>query len=139
MNYDLLIQAHAPTTLDAFVEELGGILGCGPFEERESSQYAEGRYFRCLVLGLEVTVGASDHVGYEDYAFWITVGSEVYIPGDRSFLNSLEDCLARRLALEGYAVVRVGQASAPSVKAVHYRRNPDPEAPFQERVLTAEH
>lgn len=138
MNYDLLIQSHASSTLDAFVEELGGVLGCGPFEERESSQYVEGRYFRCLVLGLEVAVAASDHVGYEDYAFWITVYPEVYVPGDRSFLHSLEDCLARRLALEGYPVVRVGQSSAASVKAVHYRRNADPEAAFQERVLTEE-
>ena len=60
---DLLIKKTEGQLLDAFVGALRDFLGCDRWEERESVNYVEARYFRCSVLGLEVTVAIADSAG----------------------------------------------------------------------------
>jgi hypothetical protein len=64
---DLLIKKTEGQLLDAFVGALRDFLGCDRWEERESVDYVEARYFRCSVLGLEVTVAIADSAEFKDY------------------------------------------------------------------------
>jgi hypothetical protein len=68
---DLLIKKTEGQLLDAFVGALRDFLGCDRWEERESVNYVEARYFRCSVLGLEVTVAIADSAEFKDYDFWL--------------------------------------------------------------------
>jgi hypothetical protein len=49
---NLLIKKAGSQSLDGFVAEFAERLGCGPFEERQSSNYVDERYFRCFALGI---------------------------------------------------------------------------------------
>jgi hypothetical protein len=64
----------------------------------------EARYFRCSVLGLEVTVAIADSAEFKDYDFCIL--SPASCRGCEAFLDGLADCVARKLAVHGYEVVR---------------------------------
>jgi len=124
MAGDLLIKKTGGQSLDAFVGEFTERLGCGPFEERESSNYLDERYFRCFALGLEITVAAADDDEFGDYDFWVSFEPEGGCSGDEGFLVGLTDCAARKLALCGHQVVRPLDFGRADSGAVLYRSNP---------------
>ena len=59
-----------------------------------------------LVLGLEVTVAIADSAEFKDYDFWLYFEPDASCRGCEPFLDGLADCVARKLAVHGYEVVR---------------------------------
>lgn len=138
MNANLLIQQLGPQSLDQFVAELSAQFGLSPFEERQSTNYLDERYFRCLTLGLEVTVALADEVGFDAYQFWISLQPEVTGLEDQSFLDGLADCFARKLALHGHVVARPLDFTRLDRGTVYYRPNPRHNGEPRARVLVEE-
>lgn len=106
LQYVNLLCAHAETTsLREFAEAFFDAAGIVDGQERESSNYAEGRYFRGSHEGAEFTVSQSDEEGNEDLPFWVQVVANVSADG------TLEDAVNRvareRLIAAGFRVARM--------------------------------
>ncbi len=69
MTGNLLIKKVKGQSLDTFVVALSDVIGCDRWEQRESSNYVEDRYFRCFVLGLEITASIADSSEFPEYDF----------------------------------------------------------------------
>lgn len=138
MSANLLVQPIDEQTLDSFVAELCHDFGCHGFEERESSNYVEERYFIARILGLEVTVALADEINYQDYQFWISLQPEATGLADVSFLDGIADCLARKLALHGHRVARPLSFTRQDQGTVYYRPHPSSEAEPRARVIVEE-
>jgi len=136
MSGNLLIKKTGSQTLDAFVAEFSDRLGCGPFEERQSSNYIDDRYFRCFALGLEITIATADNDEFGNYDYDVFFEPEVASSSDQDFLVGLADCVARKLALCGHDAVRPLDYSRANRGAVLYRPNPLKGVGPRERVIT---
>jgi len=73
---DIFIEAPGDLNLDAFVRILFPLIGIERFEERDSSNYVDGTYFRSIDSPLEVEVCYTDHSGLAAYRFWLSICSE---------------------------------------------------------------
>ena len=134
---DLLIKkTQATQTFDAFTNALPGLVGCSPWEERESSSYPpEDRYFRCFALGLEIVASIADESEFTEYDFRIHMTPE-FLRNDDAFLAELADCVARRLAVRGYQVLRPFDFSRSGKGGLCYRFDPAAGTMPWERVVT---
>lgn len=135
---NLLIKKNDGQTLDSFVCELSKQLNCGNFEERQSSNYIDERYFRCALLGIAVEVSLADEAEFHEYRYRICFQPDQIHVEDKSFFEGLADCVARKLAKSGWEVAlplnfgRVGGAT------IIYRANPVENAGLREQVITEE-
>ena len=123
MNGELLVRGKEGESLDLFVAGLPVLIGCGPWQERESSNYPEGRYYRCAVLGLGATASKSDDNEFSDYDFQLYFDPE-FFRAETSFLAELADCVARKLVISGYQVVRPFDSAHPGKGGLVYRFDP---------------
>src|SRR3974390_1139004 len=135
---NLFIRSNRNQSLDAFVEDLAKQLGCGQFEERQSSNYVNERYFRCSALGIAVEVALADESEFEAYQFWLCFQPDGVHVDDKSFFDGLADCVARKLVTSGWEVVRPLSFGRAGGGAIAYRRNPAENCGLRERVLVEE-
>jgi hypothetical protein len=135
MNGNLLVKNIQEQSLDAFAAILPDIMGCGPWEQRQSSNYVEERYFRHVVLGLEITVAIADDSEFQGYQFSLWLQPIGPCAAETSFVDGLADCVARQFAVCGYEVVRPHSTRQGS-GGILYRLNPAEEAKPRERVVT---
>lgn len=74
-------------------------------QERESSSYVEGRYFKGSRDGVEFTVALSDMEGDEDLPMWVQVAGNMDADG------ALDDAVSRvvreRILAAGFRVARM--------------------------------
>ena len=106
----------------AFAETIFQTLKISTFLRRESSNYFDGEYFLGKALGFEIRIASADDNSFNDYQFWITFTSRVWIE-DKSLFPNVADLVARYLTLEGYEVVRdlrCGRIEGP--KLIYSRR-----------------
>ena len=122
---DLLIKKNQSTqTLDEFIEALPSLLGCGPWKERESSNYPpENRYFRCFALGLEIIACVADDSEFMEYDFHLHLTPE-FSRSDSEFLFELADGVARKLVVSGYEVLRPFDSSRSGQGGLRYLFDP---------------
>jgi hypothetical protein len=59
--------------LEQFSQVLFGHLGVTHVEERESSNYVEGFYFRGIAFGIDGNLAYADERGLSGYRFWLSV------------------------------------------------------------------
>jgi hypothetical protein len=137
MNGNLLIKNTQKQSLDAFVAILPDVIGCDRWEQRQSSNYVEERYFRRVVLGLEVIVAIADDSEFQDYQFSIWLHPIATYAAEKSFLDGLADCVARQFAVCGYEVLCPHDSRQDS-GGILYRLNPAEGAKPRERVVTEE-
>jgi hypothetical protein len=133
---NLLVKKIDGQSLDAFVSELSRQVGCGNFEERQSSNYIDERYFRCSVLGIKVEVALADEAEFDSYDFWICFQPDGVYLDDKDFFDGLADCVARKLATCGRQVIRPLNFGRVGGGAIIYRRNPAENSGIHERVVT---
>ncbi len=88
--------------LEEFSRRVFSRLGVAHFEERESSNYIEGHYFRAVALGIEVVIAFSDTRGLEDYRFCLTLTAEQSAGFDTGYLQEHAHTLARLMSLHGW-------------------------------------
>ena len=72
---DIFVQADATVQLRRFAAEFFATLGIAEFEERESSSYVNGRYYRSKSSEIEVELCHADTEGLETYRFWASLTS----------------------------------------------------------------
>ena len=135
---NLLVKKAESQTLDAFVGELSERLGCGRFEERQSSNYLDERYFRTSILGVAIEVARADEAEFQEYDYWLCFEPDGVDVADTSFFDGLADCAARKLALLGYQVVRPLNFLRGEGGAIVYRSNPTKGAGLCEQVIIEE-
>ena len=74
MQHVNLLCAHAGTpSLREFAEAFFDVIGVVDGQERESSNYAEGCYFKGSHDGAEFTLALSDDEDNEDLPFWVQI------------------------------------------------------------------
>jgi len=135
---NLLVKKAEGQSLDAFVGELSERLGCGRFEERQSSNYLDERYFRASILGVAIEVARADEAELQEYDFWICLQPDGVHVDDKAFFDGLADCAARKLALLGYQVARPLNFGRAEGGATLYWPNPANGVSLRERVITEE-
>jgi len=106
LQYINLLCAHSEKPdLREFAKTLFDALGIVGDEERESSNYAEGRYFKGSRDGAQFTVSLSDEAGNDDLPVWVRVSDNVSPDG------ALEEVVSRvvreRLIAAGFRVARM--------------------------------
>jgi hypothetical protein len=121
---DLLIKLSESTpNLEKFVEALPKLIGCGPWQERESSNYPpELRYSQCAALGVDIEAYVQDDCEFDQYPVQLFFKTNFRI-GDDKFLVELADCVARQLVLTGFEVLRPFDSSRTGKGGVCYRRD----------------
>ena len=102
MHAEIYIRASNDQPLEEFARRIFSRLGVAHFEERESSNYVEGHYFRSIALGLEVVIAMADTQGLEGYQFCITLTAEQSAGYDTSYLQDHAQTLARLLSAHGW-------------------------------------
>ena len=103
MHAEIYIRAASTDQpLEEFSRRLFSRLGVAHFEERESSNYVEGHYFRAIALGIEVVIAHSDTRGLEDYRFCVTLTTEQSAGFDTGYLQEHAHTLARLLSQHGW-------------------------------------
>ena len=106
MQYVNLLCAHADKPgLREFAEAFFDAAGIVDGQERESSNYVDGHYFRGARDGAEFTVSLSDDEGNEDLPVWVQVAANLDEEG------ALDDAVSRviqaRLLAAGFRVARM--------------------------------
>lgn len=135
---NILIKKMQSQTLDAFVSDLSDRLGCGRFDERQSSNYLDERYFKASVLGVAIEVARADDGEFQEYEFWLSFEVDGVYVDDAAFLEGLADCAARKLTLLGYQVARPLNFGHKESGAILYRPNPTKDVGFRDRVIIEE-
>ncbi len=87
---------------EEFAQRIFGHLGLVHFEERESSNYLEGHYFRSIAVGIELVIAFDDSEGLEGYRFCITLTVEQGAGYDTGYLQDHAQTLARLLSTHGW-------------------------------------
>jgi hypothetical protein len=124
MFFDLLIKIpFKGYSLNDFAADLVTLIRCDQWEHQQDASL--GKYhFRLVVMGVAIIVSAANDARFEDYHFGIRFEPEAGAKGGRLPFDGLADCLARRLAADGYEVVRVSHGNAERA-GVRYFRNPE--------------
>ena len=92
----------ATLRLEEFARELFSRLGVSRFEERESSNYVEGHYFRGAAVGIDMKIAYADEQGLQDYRFWISMQPEAPGIADGGYLHQHAHTLAQLLSGHGW-------------------------------------
>jgi hypothetical protein len=133
---DLFIKkSQTMQTLDEFVNALPNLLGCGSWEQRESSNWPENRYFHCFALGLQIHACVADHSEFREYDFHLYFKPELW-RSDSESLGGLADCVARKLVVSGYEVLRPFDSSRSGKGGLRYRFDPAVGTNPGQQVLT---
>ena len=75
-DVDLLGAFKNTTDLDVFVNTFFSALGLVEYDERNSSNYIDERYFIGEYDNISYTISMSDEVDNEDLPFWINVSTD---------------------------------------------------------------
>lgn len=103
MQYVNLLCAHADKPgLREFAEAFFDASGIVDGQERESSNYVEGRYFKGSRDGAEFTVSLSDEEGNEDLPVWVQVAANV--DADGALGDAVNRVVRERLLAAGFRV-----------------------------------
>jgi hypothetical protein len=132
---NLFVKKIGSQSLDSFVSEMSNQLGCGKFEERQSSNYVDERYFRRATLGIVVEIALADEPEFDSCDFWISFQPDSVHLEDKSFFDGLADCVARKLAICGWQVIRPLSFGRAGGGAILYRLNPASNSSIRERVI----
>jgi hypothetical protein len=135
MPGQLLIKKRAGELLDEFVAVIDKIIGPMKWEEHESANYIDERYFLASAVAMKVKVAIADDSEFSDYDYWINIDLSVAGVSERSFLDGVADAVARAVALHGYEVLRPNDMSRVGNGGFVYRLNPNTEVRPRERII----
>lgn len=134
MASDLLIKSGENQSLDDFVSALRNILACDRWEQRDSANYVDERYYLCIALGVEITAAIADDIEFKDWPFWLHFEPHGAVGGDKRGLDGLAECVARALVLQSYEVLRPNDFGRTGSGATLYQLNEDKGVKLRDRV-----
>jgi hypothetical protein len=106
LQYVNLLCAHAAKpSLREFAEAFFDAAGIVDGQERESSNYVEGRYFKGSRDGAEFTVALSDEEGNEDLPVWVQVAA--HLDADGALDDAVSRVVRERLLAAGFRMARM--------------------------------
>lgn len=91
--------------LETFAEKFFSALGVSDFEERESGNYADGRYFRGTNGLIIFTVALSDESSNRDLPYWVHATSNDGVPP--SLDDYLDDLVRGNLIAQGFKFAKL--------------------------------
>ena len=71
----IFVEASQDLDLRSFSSKVFEILEMADFEERESSNYVDGHYFRHKTNDLEIKITFADDSDLDRYRFWLPISS----------------------------------------------------------------
>jgi len=124
MFFDLLIKIPFKSySLNDFAADLQALIQYDKWETRQNPG-AEGYFFRMFVMGVGIIVSAADDPRFREYGLGIRFEPEIPQKEERLTFCGLSDCLARKLAVDGFEVMRLLPSEEKGV-GMHYFQNPD--------------
>ena len=124
MFHDLLIKIpFKGYSLNDFAADLQALIQYDKWEHRQNPG-AEGYYFRMYVMGVGIIVSMAEDMRFREYTLGIRFEPEIQQKEERLSFAGLADCLARKMAVDGFEVVRPLQ-SEDRREGVLYFQNPD--------------
>lgn len=106
MQYiDLLGVLNGENGLDAFASRFFAVVDASQVEERESSNYVDGRYFRGRVGDVSFTVSLTDFAGNEDLPFWVHIKSD--IPDLEVLVSMIDEIIRNKTMSAGFRFARM--------------------------------
>lgn len=106
MQYaDLLGAMDQADNVATFANKFFTVLGVENQQAHESSNYADGTYFKGNKGNLSVTISLSDEEGHEDRPYWIHIAIEL---SDKEKACDIVDRMIREKALPaGFRIARM--------------------------------
>jgi hypothetical protein len=106
MQYiDLLGALNGENGLDVFARQFLSVIDASQVEERESSNYADGRYFRGRVGDVSFTVALADFAGNEDLPFWVHIKSDA--PDLEALVSMIDELIRNKAIAAGFHFARM--------------------------------
>ncbi|MBC3873383.1 hypothetical protein [Undibacterium flavidum] len=96
---DIFVEASSELDLRSFSSQVFEIFGIADFEERESSHYVDGHYFRSKADDLQIKVTFTDDSDLDGYRFWLPISST----NESIDAAALADTYAKKLSTAGWA------------------------------------
>lgn len=106
MQYMNLLGAwKGSNNLDDFAKEFFAVAGASEVEERESSNYVDGRYYRGKVGDIAFTVSLSDLAGNEDLPIWVQVKCDT--TDVEALISAIDEMIRNRAVHVGFHFARM--------------------------------
>jgi hypothetical protein len=119
MQYiDLLGALNGGNDLDVFVKQFFAVVAASKVEERESSNYVDGRYFRGRVGDASFTVSLADYDGNEDLPFWVHIKSDT--PDLETFTSMIDELIRNKAMPSGFHFALILNFGAHDAHRVDY-------------------
>jgi hypothetical protein len=96
---DIFVEASSALDLQSFSSQVFAIFGIANFEERESSHYVDGHYFRSKTDDLQIKVTFTDDSDLDGYRFWLPISST----NESIDAAALAGIYAKKLSAAGWA------------------------------------
>lgn len=96
---DIFVEASSELDLQSFSSKAFAIFGITNFEERESSHYVDGHYFRSKDDDLQIKVTFTDDSDLDGYRFWLPISST----NESLDAVALAETYAKKLSAAGWA------------------------------------
>ena len=104
-NIHILSALIEATDLGSFAARFYFLTGVAAYEERESSNYLDGHYFRGSNDDLSFTIGRSDEAGYDAFPYWISIESVSL--NSELFAKAVDQVVLESLLPNGFNVIRL--------------------------------
>jgi hypothetical protein len=121
MQYiNLLIDRNEDTSLDTFARSFFAAVGGKNFEERESSNYVEGRYFVGQLNGMHFEIALSDLEGFADLNYWISIEATAGFAKHSLFALYVDEIVKNKLIPSGFRVAKIVDFGKRDMQRIDY-------------------
>ena len=118
LQVNLLCSNKRLASLAEFSVDLFQKLSIVRFERRESSNYADGTYFRGKFDLGEVTVSLADEEGDEDLLYWVCI--ELAKDAGALSREIIDELVVDKLLTHGYSVARIEDFGKMNQRRIDY-------------------
>ncbi|GLR14010.1 hypothetical protein GCM10007907_28000 [Chitinimonas prasina] len=119
MQYvNLLGVFDTSSELDSFAKEFFSAVGVSSYEERESGNFPDGRYFRNLEGVLAFTISLSDEEDHEDLPFWIQVSADMSSLDE--LVSAVDSIVLEKAMPAGFCIARMINLGKKNEQRINY-------------------
>jgi len=115
----LLCSWNGDDDLDKFAREIFSFFGILEFQERQSDNYEEGRYFRGTIENVRIEIDHNQLVGFEAYHFGIVIRCED--TNHERFIFDLENAIVKQLLPKGFRIAKLDPSKPNGERIFEYQ------------------
>jgi len=120
MYADLFFDFPGAQDLPAAATAAYRALGVTQFDERESSNYVDGRYFLAKQGQLNLEIALSDDEDADDLRFWLSIEGELEGSSELEFDQMIDVIAKQKLQAAGARVARVYDFGKKTMRVAKY-------------------